>query len=253
MGSSGGGGGSGKVEYPGYMQTLHGTWLSEIDVTIGALQAAATPYATAAAYNPDTVLATIGTAITAYGTYLTNFSTGYIATAIAAAAADVLDEIYADAIPVFESGMSAINATQSSSFVVGEAILIAMATAKLAKEATGLHNLAAQGVLDGQFKLASMKMDHGKMSIIAKVEQSEKDLEIDIHDATWDLDLYKYGEDMMRSIGGGGAVSGISKPSKTQSALGGAMASASAGSVAGPYGAVIGAVVGGVAGYMSAS
>jgi hypothetical protein len=232
---------------------MHTTWLGEIDVTIGALQAAATPYATVTAYNPDTAIAAMATAITNYGT----------ATAIATLAAGI-DSIvlsYADAfydnlryyeLPGIAAAVYNANLVQSSAYAIAHMLALMSATELATKASIPLYAAAVSEFTTSPKVTLQSHLDMNRLKIIAKVEQADKDLEIDIHDATWDLDLYKYGEDMMRSIGGGGAVGGVSKPSKTQSALGGAMAGASVGTAISPgYGTAIGAVVGGIAGYMS--
>ena len=259
MGGSGGGS-SGKSDWPDYMKTYHGQFLGEMDAFLNTAQVA-NPYTTVAPYNPDTDLAAMGTAVTNYGSALASFDTGYISNAITAISADILDELNTREIPVFEAGMSAINATQSSGFVIGEATIIARASAQIAREASALHSLAAVGVLDGRGRLLQFTLEHNRMKIAAKTDQAKDKLEIDIHEVTWELDLYTYVGNMLAAIGGGRGGSSVSKPNKTASTIGGALSGAAAGAMVGSVvpgigttvGAVVGAVVGGVGGYMSAT
>ena len=263
MGSSGGGGGSGKTDWPDYMKIKHSAWIDAVGVLI---LAAANPYTGAVPYpgiNAD--LTAIITAIGTFDTYLDTYDAGYITTAITNAATDVFGAVNAQEIPVFEAGMSSINSVQSSSFAIGEAILMARNAASLAREATSLHSQAAIGILDGKHKVAQMTSDYNRIKLIAKNEEEERLLEIEVHEETWPLDLYTYAGNIMASIGSGrGGTSGIAKPSKTQTALGGAMAGAGTGAMIGSmgphatvggtvWGAAIGAVIGGVGGYMSGS
>jgi hypothetical protein len=53
----GGGGNSGKVEYPSYMQTQHDSWLGDIDALIQTYLTGDSPYDSETAYDPDTPLA----------------------------------------------------------------------------------------------------------------------------------------------------------------------------------------------------
>jgi len=64
-GGGGGGGGSGKISYPAYMETMHGTWLTDVDGYIDTA-ITASPYTSALAYVPDTNLTAIDTAIAAF-------------------------------------------------------------------------------------------------------------------------------------------------------------------------------------------
>ena len=61
-GSSGGGGSSGAVDYPGYLKAYHQTYLGREVFELGAMAIAATynnPYVTAQAFNPSTALLAI--------------------------------------------------------------------------------------------------------------------------------------------------------------------------------------------------
>lgn len=89
-----------------------------------------------------------------------------------------------------------------------------------------------------------------RMKIVAFSEQYVQDLQIDVGDARWDLEVYQYGANMLGSFHGG-TVTNPQSTTKTQSVLGGAMAGASIGATTGqPMMIGIGAAVGGLAGLM---
>ena len=140
----GGGGSSGQVSYPAYMETLHGSWLDEIDVLITSISAS-NPYANPglAAYDPTNE---INEAIAAYETFdaematfttgdwttdwdtLSDFAQAYFesnlggSTELTAleAARDVRQEAHiARTVSRYAGGMADIGAVNSSSFVVG--------------------------------------------------------------------------------------------------------------------------------------
>lgn len=258
MGSGGGGGG--KTSWPDYMQDQHLIWLNSVDTLIDTGVAAATPYAGVVPYSPTADLTAIGTAISTFDTYIGTFSTTYIAAAITAYLTDVLSDINTLEIPVFEAGMSNINSVQSSSFAIGEALIIAKATKQANKEGAMLYSSAADKVFGGKQAVMNLTAEYRRIAIVAKSEEAAKLLEINIHNATWDLELHSYGGNMLAAMSGGRGMGGIPKPNQTASALGGAMSGAAAGAMIGSsagvsigWGTAIGAVVGGVAGYLSAS
>lgn len=90
----------------------------------------------------------------------------------------------------------------------------------------------------------SLEIDAAKTAMIAKKEQIDKDLEIDVLDAKWPMDVLLMGGNLIASITG--AAHTIDKPISTaQSAISGAMSGAAIGNtIGGPRGAGIGAVLG---------
>lgn len=294
----GGGGSSGKMEWPGYMQTQHQTWLTAMD----GLMTTTNPYTGLLAYDPATYIAAIETQMTnlitlydSIGTTLATAKTAwegiavtvqakldtlllgsataaFLASAQSELSGAVVAALDADTIGRFEAGMRDINAVQTSSFVLGKAALYARVGIELSR-LTGEMRLKTiadrnRGVIEGSFQLfdgigkfaasrlalVTLYLDKCKVDIIAKKEQNERQLDLDVEEARWPFYLYQQAGNLLGSIGsGGGAASAINKPNPAASALGGMMAGAAAGSVAGPYGAIIGAVIGGVGGYLSAS
>jgi len=251
MGSSGGGGGAGKTDWPDYMKNRHEAWLGEVDVLMGT---ASNPYASVVAYDPDPNITAMDTAIGIYAADLLAGGAEYYIAALVNNVADAFyDHLYYYVLPGIGAAVYSANLVQSSAYAIAQMLTLQTATDSAVRASIPLYSPLAENIGHGQQVVMQATLDVNKMKIIAKSEEAEKNLEIEIHEETWPLDLYTYGGNMLSAIGGGhSGGSGISKPNKTQSTLGGAMAGASAGSVAGPYGAVIGAVVGGVAGYMSA-
>ena len=82
-------------------------------------------------------------------------------------------------------------------------------------------------------------------------------MEIDVHEATWDLELFAYGGNLLAAIGGGVMNPKAKKTSNTASMMGGALTGAVAGAYVGSVvpgiGTAIGAVGGAVLGAAAAS
>ena len=106
--------------------------------------------------------------------------------------------------------------------------------------------------------LTKMVVESRRIKIVAKSEETQQSLEYDVADALWDLEVFKYGGNMLAAIGSASVSEGMKGPTKTQSAvggamaggaMGGAMAGASAGGMTGPQGAVVGAIIGAAYGY----
>ena len=98
-----------------------------------------------------------------------------------------------------------------------------------------------------------------RIKIVAKGEEAAAENEIDKADALWDLEVFKYGGNLLASIGSASVQEGPSGPSKAQSAIGGAMsgaaaggilAGASGGAIAGPVGMAAGGVLGFASGFL---
>lgn len=116
-----------------------------------------------------------------------------------------------------------------------------------------VRNMQAQ--IDRGQAVANLQTEVSRMSIVAKSEEQKNNLEIDAHEALWDLELWKYGANMLSAQHGGGGMGGDArKPNPIASALGGALSGAatgatiataiSTGAAAGPIGAGIGALIG---------
>ena len=100
-----------------------------------------------------------------------------------------------------------------------------------------------------------------RIKIVAKKEEADMNLDIDESAATWDLNVFQHGANLLASIGGGVHMPNERKKNAIGSALGGALSGAAAGAMYGAtkgavvgsgWGAVIGAVLGAAVGYLSA-
>ena len=172
----GGGGGSGAVDYPDYMKTVHQDWLegaassrltTENITAVMASAIGASPFSGEVAYDPDTELDKADTALAGFNTVIdalshnTDWATT-IAAVIAAIDASVIttsyinedvaeyaevldDQVESQTLPRFEAGMSDINAVISSSFTLGRAVIEGFRNRDVAKHASGLRlQLSAQ-------------------------------------------------------------------------------------------------------------
>ena len=208
-GSSGGGGSSGEVKYPDYLQDIHNEWLNHADTDyievsmVDTMNAAlgASPFIAATAYNPTTTLATAEVPITAVGALsLTTLvsdalaSIADITTAVDAIVtdsglgsriatdvstySDILDnEVDTKILPKFQRGMQDINAVMSSSFVIGEALIeaeklrqVAKFTADLELRAFSERNNIIVSLGDFTLKSLSARLDFYKTVAQLSVE-----------------------------------------------------------------------------------
>jgi hypothetical protein len=103
--------------------------------------------------------------------------------------------------------------------------------------------------------LATMTIENNRIAIVAKKEQNDVNIELDVKDELWDFELLGYAGNLMASISGGTTFN--KSPSVSGSAIGGALSGAATGALVGAsygsktgtaWGAGIGAVIGGIAG-----
>jgi len=266
-GGGGGGGGSGKVSYPAYMETMHSTWLDDVDGYIDTA-ISSSPYTSATAYVPDTDLAAMDTAITAFSTivdaldadadYITfsNAVTAQVDTsvvntahidALVTAHAAVVDADYDDTVAKLQSGARDIGVAMTSSFVTAQGDLYAKKERDLIEFSRRLYieaerqrnEMITMGIKDMfsahlqrvQFEsdVARLTADAKRIRIVAMGEETRENYEYDDLDARWDLEMTNYGTQMMAAIGGGVASSPRAGMSKTQSMLSGALSGAAMG------------------------
>lgn len=152
-GSSGGGGSSGAVSYPGYIEDFHEKLLDDTTADtlslsmVAAVNAAmaANPYTGMTVYDPSNEIADIDTALTAYDAAVTAFAPQttwdtlfdivqtkleadlYSTTEYNLSAdefrAKLEAQLTSDVLPRFQAGMRDINSVVTSSFVLGQSIL----------------------------------------------------------------------------------------------------------------------------------
>lgn len=280
----GGGGSSGEIIYPSYFETYLSSWLADIDSLITTAQSN-NPFTSMAPYNPATRITTMETAVTNMNTLATydpetewdvfdgiansaftaSMSSGYVDNVMDAYEDDA-EVPHMNAVGRYAAQMSEINAVMTSSYLIGlgqlaqeftrglnraryeleaeferrRPVFILQACAQMSQlfaeqKQLGMHNFDAE-------------LDTQKAAIIALKEEADLDNQFDVDDALWDLELYKYGANLMAGPAGGAAGT-RSQSSTTQSALGGALSGAALGfQAAGTPGAIFGGIGGLIAG-----
>uniref|UniRef100_A0A6M3IL21 Uncharacterized protein n=1 Tax=viral metagenome TaxID=1070528 RepID=A0A6M3IL21_9ZZZZ len=255
------------------------------------------PWAAAVAYDPDADITAYEAAVAGFDAMLagitetTEWAALYtqavasidgiveaeITADVVAFAAQLDDQITTVALPRFQAGMRNINAVVSSAYVIGEAIIEGFRDRDVAKHSSmirlnsvndrGRQYLEATNQLLGflmqkyawEETYAKMEIEARRIKIVAKKEESQENLKIDESDATWDLEVFQYGANLLGSIGGGVLnPAGPKEPSTAQSMIGGALSGAAAGamiggmkgSIGGPAGAALGAVLGAASGLL---
>ena len=309
----GGGGTSGSVEHPSYIEKTYQLMLTgEVSDPIAAdyktgaddgtagvslLTAMATattavnPYENAVAYAPDSLLsqqqgaldildtATKSQDVTTETARWGELHDSAKTKSDALFTGDAIDELvesYADKtvddfnteVSRYSAGMSAINSVNSSAFILGMGLLSRKRLTSInefrAQQVSQREQLKAEYMKNAIHEMANLMNMHmgnrievmrfqaevNRLSIIAKKEQFEKDIEYDREDALWDIGVIGKGMNIMASPGGGVALP--EKPSQGASAMSGALAGASIGAAFGPPGAAIGAALGGIGGALSA-
>jgi hypothetical protein len=274
----GGGGISGAVSWPLYLEQIHEDWLdlavtgpkatietSVTDVMNDAL--GASPFSGANAYDPTTPIAAMDLSIVNLSSMATGMdyqvewasimslidSNPSIAAEIAAFEAEVDANISNVILPRFQRGMQNINAVYSSSFVLGEALIESQATIQKARFASELRKAF---IFNGLASLIDMwkfqyeyyrvvehySLEKDRMKIVALKEQRDQDIQLDESDAKWDLEVFAHGANVMAGISGGTTHSQGQKASRAASAIGGALSGASVGYAAGAaYGSYVAA------------
>jgi hypothetical protein len=273
LAKGGGGSSSGIVDYPAYMKTVHEAMLGSTGTThhICTLIDAAiatSPYSGETAYDPDsditamlTAIGDLDTAINTldgFGDWATIVATvkGVVDSSIVddttidatadAQAAMLADKLTTEVLPRFETGMRDINAVISSSFVIGKSVLEAFNTrevsdlaAKLRLQAysqrnqmilTGAQNTLQHiaNVIAYKDSLAKTWAEGYRIKTVFKKEEVGENLDIQAKDYVWGIDLFQYGANLLGSIAGS-AINTMKPPSTTQSVIGGAMSGAGAG------------------------
>lgn len=173
------------------------------------------------------------------------------------------------AVNRFTGGMADINAVNGSAFVIGLALIenqlqadVGQFQAQLKLQKDKERNLTILHTAEGITKLLQLKLqsqqgvaasqaDISRASIIAKREQLEGDLQIDVENQLWDFGLYQQAGTILGSISGTGMVP---RPTpKIQSVLGGALSTGSqfgmlGGQMGGSEGGILGLLMGGLGG-----
>uniref|UniRef100_A0A6M3IMJ7 Uncharacterized protein n=1 Tax=viral metagenome TaxID=1070528 RepID=A0A6M3IMJ7_9ZZZZ len=163
MAKGGGGGQSGKVDYPDYIKTIHGQFLDHAGVDTPTssvtdlvnVALAASPFTSAIAYDPELKITNINNEITSFSSFITSLDmaskwddfadevNSYLVNKLDnesviegefdAVSDQLRDQLDTVTLPRFRGGMRDINAVMSSSFAIGEAIIEASNQRDLSK------------------------------------------------------------------------------------------------------------------------
>jgi len=171
-------------------------------------------------------------------------------------------------VSVHTAGMADINAVVGSQFVIGMALIESNITQEInrferelrirLREARG--NLIDSAVkvmnqinltkVDFSSSSTQLQAELSRLKIVALKEQVDRDLEIDALFASYGLEAFQFGANLLGVLGGN-TMPNIKQPSTAQSVLGGAISGAAAGAkITGgnPIGIGIGALAGGLSG-----
>lgn len=243
MGGSGGGQGSGKVEYAAYIETAHSSLIGTIATpdtlnSILTTMFANSPYATAIAFNPDSQLAEMESLLDEFSTIVDNLLDETDITADVSSYAVILDDQINNTVkPRYEAYYRDIGAVQSSAFAIGLANIEVGRDRDVAKYASELKLRRRDLHTDASKNRLHYGIEVNRLHIAAKHDEEQRNVDLDVLDNGWDMDALLRGGQFLGSLGGGTHVP--DKPSKLQSAIGGGLTGAAAG-------AAIGSVVPGI-------
>lgn len=235
-----GGGVAGIIDFPLYMSTMHGLWLTQCNLILQAALAGASPYAAAFAYNPEPDLdafldqwEVLDALVNAYGTDAWDDLVTTAGTQVDAVLAD--DSFIDDEVAAFDAsqvarlqrsvgrlaaGMSDAGAAVTNGYIFGVAMLeLENAKQSDALEAQLRRERAAQrpalvleatnqllGMLANEIEQRSMatrlRGELAKMTIASQSARLSEELQIDVEDAKWDLSLFAHPGNLLASISG---------------------------------------------------
>lgn len=262
----GGGGSSGKVDFPAYMKDAHGNWLdddgldtmtSSITALMNTAMSGSSPYSGYVPKDPDAAFFAAGNSLSSYTSvyeYLSDLATddlnaifnsyvtdddARITAAVAAHSALLDDEVNVNILPKFKAGMTNSNATMSSAFVIGEAQIFDSKAKKIADtdakmrlmrlQDGGTLALSRMGAwIDWRKSVTSLSVESSRIYLAAYGDRDDDYLEGLHKDATWDMEMYQYGTQVLAAISGQPSQS-MPRKSKTASAIGGALSGAAIG------------------------
>lgn len=237
----GGGGASGAVEYPAYIEGQHDEWLTDFDTIIDGYLAGTTPYDEETSYPTSADLAAIDTAVSTHDTFvdaideITDWDTminkivdktrefvpyiNHIDDAVNSfdersvrrsmrshgILAGQMAEIGGINGSAFAMGMAAIEEDRQNEVRNFEKTLIA----EMERNRMQFIIQSTQSMLqiyltqiDQKANVLASTIDANKTRISAKTQETNRNLEIDVLDAKWDLDLFHHAGNLLGSIAG---------------------------------------------------
>lgn len=169
------------------------------------------------------------------------------------AQSDLLDnEVKTKVLPLFLAGMRDINAIQSTTFVIGKAIIADSQVrqmnefqSRIRLSAVELSGQLWRSHLDWSKGVIAMYLEMTKLYYATKIDVDTKQLEYAVNDKMWNMHLLEEPTKVLGILNGAAATTNKNKPSQATSAIAGALSGAAAGAaIGGPYGAAAGAVLG---------
>jgi hypothetical protein len=163
-----------------------------------------------------------------------------IANSVAAFAAMAEDDIMANVLPRFNAGMRDINAVMSSSYVTGRAIIedarvksVNQFAAEIRLKAVDLSAKIWAAHLEWNKAMPTMYSEMFKLYYATKMDVDTQHMDFEVKDRLWNLNMFENARALLGALGGGTATASNQGPSKTQSAIGGALSGAAMGAAAG--------------------
>lgn len=258
----GGGGPSGKADYPSYMTTFHLNMLAAFEV----IHPTANPYKDLLAYNPASTIIALGVSLTAFVGYFTSIGTtlsGFksmwseqlttVSQGITGSAVTSLD---LSRVFAFEGKMRDINAVQTSSFSLGRAKIYSNILAEMGGLILNNVNTAVNSIIEYSKQLRSqfiLQMDYSRVLIIACKDQSNFQIEIDAEEVKWPFFEFREAGALLGSIGSIASVQpgfALNNQAIFMSGNAGILASALTGGEA--VSGAVAAIAAGIGGYMYA-
>lgn len=291
--SGGGAGGGGTAEIPQYVKEIHSNWLSitngpgkdgilkSITACMSDAMSGPSPYSGFQGLDVDTLFFGPSKGITDFRSpfsYLDDLASfdveakydeyyslemAKVDTVMTAEGALLQDEILSKQLPEFQAAMDSINAVQSSSFVIGEALMWSGKTKSMAKNdamlrldrlekaaATSIQRISAY--IEARRLVVTFSFEAARIYAATRHDMDVLLLEIKAKDRLFDCTIFQYGGNVLAAVQGG-TVTPPAGMSPFASGLSGAMSGAAAGAmIAGPWGAAAGGVLGLAGGLMSA-
>jgi hypothetical protein len=182
-----------------------------------------------------------------------------LADSVTAQSALLQDEINTNVLPKFLAGMRDINSVQSTTFVVGKAIIADSHVKAINKFSTDIRLRALDHSvsmfikhLDWNSTVISTYAEMYKLYYSASMDITRDNLEFQVKDAMWKLNLFDPVRTMLGALSGSAASVNKAEPSPLQKALGGALSGAAAGNAIAPggTGALMGGIVGAALGFL---
>ena len=154
----------------------------------------------------------------------------------------------------YENVQAGENTTHNANIVKRDAVVVSNDTANRDFNGRTADSIMAKDIAHlGLYQaLSQITTEANRIKLVAKGEENQRNIKFDALDATWDLEIYQYGGNVLASISGAASATNEAEISTAQSVLGGAMSGAAIGAQsANPYGVAIGAVVGGIGGLIA--